>query len=208
MFIGQYIFLGLYLLNFLIIAGIYLKSDVKVPIWTLGILTLSKRIHSLFVLRMFNDCIAVLIGYAALLLFMSRRYRSGSVVYSLAVSVKMNILLSAPGLLLVLLLGTGLYETIICLSICATVQLVLGYPFLSTYPVSYLSRSFDLGRVFMYKWTVNFKFLPEEVFISKPLSIFLLLLTLMGMIALWVKVLCRSHIKSISQLLSSKYFLL
>lgn len=31
----------------------------------------------------------------------------------------------------------------------------------------------------MYKWTVNFKFLPEEIFLSKKLSILLLLMTLL-----------------------------
>lgn len=29
--------------------------------------------------------------------------------------------------------------------------------------MSYLSRAFELSRVFFYKWTVNFKFLPEDV---------------------------------------------
>ena len=43
------------------------------------------------------------------------------------------------------------------LSICASVQLVLALPFLTTYPVEYLKGAFDLGRVFMFKWTVNFK---------------------------------------------------
>lgn len=47
----------------------------------------------------------------------------------------MNMLLYAPGILLVLLMGTGIKETIICLSICAITQLVLGYPFLTTYPL-------------------------------------------------------------------------
>jgi alpha-1,3-mannosyltransferase len=97
-----------------------------------------------------------------------------------AVSVKMNMLLYAPGVLLVLLIATGLQETFICLSICAAVQLVLGYPFLSTFPVEYLTRSFDVKRVFMYKWTVNLKFLPEDIFIGKQLSVLLLILTLTG----------------------------
>lgn len=97
-----------------------------------------------------------------------------------AVSVKMNMLLYAPGVLLVLLIATGLKETFICLSICAAVQLVLGYPFLSTFPVEYLSRSFDVKRVFMYKWTVNLKFLPEDIFVGKQLSVLLLVLTLTG----------------------------
>jgi alpha-1,3-mannosyltransferase len=97
------------------------------------------------------------------------------------VSNKMNMLLYAPGLLWVLLLGTGIKETIICLTICATVQMLLGYPFLSTYPIPYIARSFDLGRVFMYKWTVNFKFIQEDIFVSKYFSIALLVLTMIGM---------------------------
>lgn len=89
-------------------------------------------------------------------------------------------LLYAPGILWVLLLGTGFKETSICLSICAGVQLVLGYPFLSTYPIPYIARSFDLGRVFMFKWTVNFKFIQEDIFTSKSFSLALLFLTAVG----------------------------
>jgi alpha-1,3-mannosyltransferase len=40
---------------------------------------------------------------------------------------------------------------------CALPQLVLGAPFLLTFPVSYLRKAFELDRVFFYKWTVNFK---------------------------------------------------
>jgi len=91
----------------------------------------------------------------------------------------MNVLLFAPGLLLLLLQSQpNLTGTLICLSICASVQLILGAPFLLTYPVSYLRKAFELDRVFFYKWTVNWKFLPEDVFVSKPLSILLLLLHL------------------------------
>ena len=99
------------------------------------------------------------------------------------VSIKMNILLQAPGLLLIYLLSLGWVETLICLSICAQVQMILGYPFLVTYPIQYLSRSFELGRVFMFKWTVNFKFLPEDIFIGKELSIVLLIMTIIGIYA-------------------------
>jgi alpha-1,3-mannosyltransferase len=96
----------------------------------------------------------------------------------------MNMLLYSPGILLCLLLSTGIYETFICLTICAAWQLILGYPFLSTYPMEYLKNSFDIGRVFMFKWTVNFKFLPEDIFVSKPLSVGLLLLTVLGKLSL------------------------
>lgn len=185
-FKGQCIFIGLYLFNLIIILVLYLSSVpkyIKTSAWIFFSLVLSKRIHSIYMLRMFNDCIAVLLGHIALLFFVNQKWRIGSVFYSLAVSVKMNILLQAPGLLILYLLATGFRETIICLTICASIQIILALPFLTTFPVQYIQRSFDLGRVFMYKWTVNFKFLSEETFVSKELSIGLLILTLIGMIA-------------------------
>ena len=63
--------------------------------------------------------------------------------------------------------SSTLGETLASLSICAGIQVALGLPFLSKYPVSYLKKAFELSRVFFFKWTVNLKFLPEEVFISK-----------------------------------------
>lgn len=37
-------------------------------------------------------------------------------------------------------------------------------------PLSYLSKAFELSRVFLFKWTVNWRFLGEEVFLSQPFS--------------------------------------
>ena len=91
--------------------------------------------HSIFVLRLFNDCIAIAFVYVAICYFCFRRWKTGCLFYSLAVSIKMNILLYAPGLLLLLLEDNSLADTFICLSICALVQIVLAYPFLSTFPV-------------------------------------------------------------------------
>jgi hypothetical protein len=68
-------------------------------------------------------------------------------------------------------------ETATCLAICSAVQVVVGIPFLLEHPVAYLTSAFDLKRQFLYKWTVNFKFLPEHVFLSRELSAGLLLVT-------------------------------
>ena len=89
-------------------------------------------------LRLFNDCVTVLFGYISILLFTKYRYRLGCLLYSISVSIKMNMLLYSPGILLILLMANGFKETIVCLSICAITQLVLGYPFLSTYPIGNL----------------------------------------------------------------------
>jgi len=47
-------------------------------------------------------------------------------------------------------------------------------PFLRRNWRGYLSRAFDFSRQFEYKWTVNWKFLSEETFLSKGFSILLL----------------------------------
>ncbi|KAK1277750.1 Dol-P-Man:Man(5)GlcNAc(2)-PP-Dol alpha-1,3-mannosyltransferase [Acorus gramineus] len=51
--------------------------------------------------------------------------------------------------------------------------------------VGYISRAFNLGRVFMHFWSVNFKFVPEAFFVSKPFAVALLVvhLTLLLMFA-------------------------
>ena len=61
---------------------------------------------------------------------------------------------------------------------------MLGAPFLLANPVAYLKGSFDLGRVFLYEWTVNWRFLPENVFVHPGFHIALLLVHL-GLLALY-----------------------
>ena len=53
-------------------------------------------------------------------------------------------------------------------------QLVVGLPFLLENPVSYVTMAFNLGRQFLFKWTVNWRFLPEWLFLSRYFHISLL----------------------------------
>ena len=45
-------------------------------------------------------------------------------------------------------------------------QVLLAAPFLFTNPIGYLSKAFEFQRKFLYQWTVNWRFLPEHVFLS------------------------------------------
>lgn len=136
----------------------------------------SYRIHSIYVLRLFNDPVALILLYASLNAFLDYKWNLGSVLYSLAVSVKMNVLLFSPALLLSYLVCLGFKETVIQLILCAATQLIVGLPFLLTHPVNYIIGAFNLGRVFLYEWTVNWRFLPEEIFVNKFFHISLLIL--------------------------------
>jgi hypothetical protein len=69
----------------------------------------------------------------------------------------MNILLFAPALLLAYLATQGLIGTIIQLAICGGLQVLLALPFLLDSPVNYLKGAFNLGRIFVHKWTVNYR---------------------------------------------------
>lgn len=147
-----------------LVLRLYRKSR-KIPPYVLIISAFtSYRIHSIYVLRLFNDPIAILFLYLAINMYLDGRWSWGSVFLSLGVSVKMNVLLFAPAILLLYITNLGFLQTIVQLFICGVIQLILGAPFLWTHPIEYLKGSFDLGRVFEHKWTVNYRFLPREIF--------------------------------------------
>ena len=168
-FYGQLAFAGIYLATQAAVLLLYVRARV-VPPYALALLALSRRVHSIYLLRLFNDGVAMLPLYASVLLMQSGRWVAALAAFSLGVSVKMNVLLMAPPVFMLMMEGASRATTLASLAAAAAVQLALGAPFLAAHPWSYLRRSFDLGRQFMYEWTVNFRFLPEEVFLSKALS--------------------------------------
>lgn len=190
--LAQYLFSALYILCSLVVFLIYRQASTegssfatKIPGYLLVILCLSKRIHSIFALRLFNDCFAMTIFYISLLSFCKYRWSIGCFLFSIAVSIKMNLLLFAPALLLLLLMTFGVWRTIPKLAICGVTQVVLAMPFLYHNWQSYLIRAFEFSRQFMYKWTVNWRFIPEDIFLSKPWALSLLTLHL-GVLLLFI----------------------
>lgn len=176
-FPAQILFGILYIVNLGIILLIYVKTDV-LPWWALGLLCLSKRVHSIFMLRLFNDCFAMTLLHAALALLLYQRWHLALIIFSGAVSIKMNVLLYAPPLFLLMLKGMSIKGLLSALLGAALLQILLGLPFLLSHPLGYISRAFNLGRVFIHFWSVNFKFVPDDVFVSKEFASALLVLHL------------------------------
>ncbi|XP_059472643.1 lethal(2)neighbour of tid protein [Neocloeon triangulifer] len=172
--LAQYIFAGLYIINLLLVFRIYGRSRKVPPFIMVFVCLTSYRVHSIFSLRLFNDPVAMLLLYASLNLFLDDMWTFGSIFFSLAVSVKMNILLFAPALLLAYIAILGFKKTVLQLFICGLIQALLAAPFLLTNPTGYILGAFNLGRIFLYKWTVNWRFITEELFVSRSFHLALL----------------------------------
>ena len=102
-----FIFIFIYMLFISLVFYIYTRTKKVPPIAYIIMCLLSHRIHSIFILRLFNDPIAMLLLYASIGCFLNKWWRAGCIIYSLAVSVKMNVLLFAPGLFVILILSHG-----------------------------------------------------------------------------------------------------
>eukprot|EP00897_Mesotaenium_endlicherianum_P010505 jgi/Mesen1/9483/ME000063S08930 len=173
-FPAQVIFGALYVVNQALVLLIYVRSKV-VPPWALVLLALSKRVRSIFMLRLFNDCFAMTLLHAAMAILQSNLWTLGLAVFSAAVSVKMNVLLFAPPLQMLLFKGTSWLGVFAALATAALVQLAVGYPFLIHHP----------------KESVNFKFVHEDFFVSKPFALALLVLHLSMLLLFAARRWCR-----------------
>lgn len=171
---AQYIFAVFHTLALGIMLQLHYTTR-RLPLYMMPILFMSRRIVSLFVLRLFNDAFQTIPLYTSLLLFTQNRWILGCLFYSFAVGVKMNALLYAPGLAIILCQSVGfLPALLLAFLIFIPVQVFLGAPFLINDAFSYFSRAFELTRKFLYKWSVNGAFLPENIFTSSTLSVLLL----------------------------------
>lgn len=105
--LGQVLFVILYLTTLAVVVTCYARSGA--PPYLLPLLVLSKRLHSVFMLRLFNDGLAAFAMWVALLLFQRRKWEAGVAVWSVGVGVKMTLLLLVPaiGVILVLSLSFG-----------------------------------------------------------------------------------------------------
>jgi len=188
--LAQQIYGALYIASLVLVSCIYRQAGA--PNWTVLLLPLSKRLHSIFVLRLFNDCWSVVLVLAAILAFQKASDDLGTLIFSLALSVKMSALLYLPGLLVIFFKRHGLMGTMRHLLVVVVTQIVLARSFLAEDARAYLQNAFDLSRVFMYKWTVNWRFLDEETFLGRSWARGLLVGHVTVLIAFGLFIWCRS----------------
>lgn len=126
-------------------------------------------------LRCFNDCFAVFFMWLSILLFQHRQWVAGGLIYSFGLGVKMTLLLVLPMVGILIFFAKGVFGTITLGGLMAGLQAQLAVPFL-THPGAYFGRAFEFSRQFLFKWTVNWRFVGEETFLSRAFSTSLLVL--------------------------------
>lgn len=168
------------------IAAVVLRWGARpVPPLAYAALFLSRRVVSLYVLRLFNDAPQTLLMLITIALAQCDYWSAACVAYTLSLSIKMNALLYAPAMALLLFQARGPLGALWRLSaLIFTPQVVLALPFLIHAPRSYVARAFELSRVFLHKWSVNGAMLAERDFTSGKLAVFLLAAHLVALLAL------------------------
>lgn len=80
MALAQQIYGGLYILSQFLTMALYAASS-DLPNYLILVLPLSKRLHSIYVLRMFNDCWAIPTVLSAILLISRGNVSAGSILF-------------------------------------------------------------------------------------------------------------------------------
>ncbi|EST06800.1 Glycosyltransferase, ALG3 [Kalmanozyma brasiliensis GHG001] len=162
---AQNVFAGLLTAINLIAALLYRQAGMP-PITVLPLI-LSKRIYSIFLLRMFNDPFAIFLVYLALFAAVNTKWKLSALLFSLGLGVKMNVLLFLPGVAATAFYYRGVKGAIAYMTIVVLVQALVSLPFTLQDPHAYLKGAFDFSRAFLYVWTVNWRFVPEATFLSQ-----------------------------------------
>lgn len=183
-FLAQCIFLVIYVAQIYILTKIYnyglvLKTHYW---WIVGLLFLSRRVHSIYMLRCFNDGIAMFLAYIAIYFLLKSSNQKAVFFFSLAISVKMNVLLFLPGIYLILSRSEGIWKGTYYLLQILLMQIVIGIPFINENPASYFNKAFEFKREFLFKWSVNWNYLGEELATDPKFALALLSLHLLFLI--------------------------
>lgn len=194
--LAQVWFATLYVFNLGIAMLCYYAAGA--PPYVYPMLVLSKRLHSIYVLRCFNDGFAMTGFFLAVYFYQRKYWTAGTLAFAAGLGVKMSLLLALPAVGTILLQAIGPASAFTQLVMIGQVQVcrlphayiaslhidliadmlqfVLAFPFARSIELGkiYLSRAFDLSRVFKYQWSVNWRFVSEETFLSREFAIGLL----------------------------------
>lgn len=164
--LAQYIYAAVYLGTQFFAFTVYLLADA--PPYLFPLLCLSKRLHSIYVLRLFNDVFGTFAMTFCVFTLQNQMWLLSGLWISLAIGIKMNFMLYLPAFLLITLQGMSRNGLLVVFALSIVgIQVFLALPFCNPshdHIWSYLAGAFDISRAFMWKWTVNWRFIGQKVF--------------------------------------------
>lgn len=137
------------------------------PPWAALVLAASRQLHRLYVLRLGDDCWATLLALGAAVLLAHDRWAAGTALYCAAAGVSLAVLHYLPGLVCLLVQRRGLARAAACLAAACAAQLVAAAPFLAAQPAHYLGAVFDVARRLPHVLSVNWRFVPPSLVLSR-----------------------------------------
>jgi alpha-1,3-mannosyltransferase len=121
---GQVLFAIFYVHALAVVLICYTRA--RVPPYILPLLVLSKRLHSIYVLRLFNDGIAAFAMWLSILFFQRNKMMVGVAIWSVGVGVKMSLLLLAPAIAVIAALRGGIRFCLQLASVAVLIQVNLA----------------------------------------------------------------------------------
>ena len=163
---AQWVWAALYSATQALALALLARTRIAPP-WAALVLAASRQLHRLYVLRLGDDCWATLLVHGALLLLAHDRWAAGTALYCAAAGVSLSVLHYLPGLVCLLVQRRGLARAAACLAAACAAQLAAAAPFLAAQPAHYLAAVFDVARRLPHVLSVNWRFVPPSLVLSR-----------------------------------------
>ena len=168
--ISLFLFLFVFFIMTYVIFKVYDSVLPKEYNWIKIFCAVSTNVEHSVINHRFNDSLAMTPLYLCLFFLINNQKKGlyyATFFYALALSTKTNILLYLPGLIYIFTKIKGPIFAIIQLIIIILFQFIIGYPFIKVSAANYFGKTYDFSREFLYSQTMNWQFIPEEIFHSQ-----------------------------------------
>jgi len=145
-----------------LLVKVYKKAFKSIPqnkLYIFLLLLLEAKYKFVGVTRQFNDCFMVVFCLLAIFAWQHQHLLLSTVLFAVAVNIKMSALLILPGYFLTVAFSAGILKTLLSLIAIIVLQVIFGLEFILTNPTAYFNMSYNFDRVFLKVEQVNFQFM-------------------------------------------------
>ena len=101
------------------------------------------------VTRQFNDCFMMVFCLLAIWAWQNKHLILSTVLFAIAINIKMSALLMVPGYLLTIAFHAGIIRALLSLIVILALQILFGLEFILVNKDAYFQMSYNFDRVFL-----------------------------------------------------------